>query len=95
MLSYYSFHLNPNSDKHVRMKFLLDFKKKLINSDKYDTILNKAIVGLFNNSKFDVSNTDLIIVPSSTSNLNIDIANKIISKTTFTEISCFTIFRKV
>ena len=80
MISYYSYKINKNVDKHTRKDFLVYAKTKLKSTTDYDPFLNKAVLGLFNNPKIEVSDTDLILIPQSSSTVNLDLATKIKNK---------------
>jgi hypothetical protein len=74
---YFSFKLNKNIDKNKRVELLKYIKSKFSKRKEYDILLSKAVVGLFNNPNFNVSDVDLIMFPKSSSSLNYDLANKI------------------
>lgn len=78
--SYYSYKLNKNIDKSIRFKLIDYIKSSLEKDNKYENFLNKAVIGLFNNPYFELSDIDLILIPESSSNLNLSIANKIKNK---------------
>jgi len=80
VISYFSFKINKNIDKKIRFNLLSDIKTKSIKDGFYDNMLNKAVVGLFNNPNFEVGDTDLILIPESSSSLNLDLANKVKNK---------------
>jgi hypothetical protein len=78
--SYFSYKLNKKINKNVRLRLLNYIKNDLQSSDIYEQILNKSVLGLFNNPNFEVGDTDLILIPESSSNLNLDLANRIKNK---------------
>lgn len=78
--SYFSYRTNKQMDSKERTKLLLHIKNKSIDPQTYENLLNKAVTGLFNNPSFDVSDTDLILIPESSSTLNLDIATRIKNK---------------
>ena len=80
IISYFSYKINKNTDKTIRFNLLTYIKNHLVNSNNYDTFLNKSILGLFNNPNIEVSDADLILIPESSSNVNFDLANKIKDK---------------
>ena len=80
VISYYSYKINKNVDKNTRKDFLLYVKSKLKSPSDYDPFLNKAVIGLFNNPKIEVADADLILIPQSSSTVNLDLANKIKNK---------------
>jgi adenine/guanine phosphoribosyltransferase-like PRPP-binding protein len=80
IITYNSYKINKKIDKDLRIRLLSYLKTSLIRENVYDTFINKAVIGIFNNPNFDVGNTDLILIPESTSNLNLEIATKIKNK---------------
>lgn len=78
--SFYTYRLNNKIPLDVRKDFLFHLKDKLPSPKDYELLLNKAVVGLFNNTNFKVSDVDVILVPESSSELNKDVANKIKAK---------------
>lgn len=62
------------------MDFLNKLKNKQISDAQYESLINKAIIGLSNNTQFDFNSINVIIYPQSSSKLNFDLANKIASK---------------
>jgi phosphoribosylpyrophosphate synthetase len=80
IISYFSYKINKNIDKTIRFNLLTHIKNDLNKSNNYDYFLNKAVLGLFNNPNFEVNDIDLILIPESSSNLNLDLANKIKDK---------------
>lgn len=78
--SYFSYKINKNIDKTIRLKLLNHIKFNLKNTNQYEQFLNKAVIGLFNNPNIELMDIDLIIIPTSSSNLNLDLANKINNK---------------
>ncbi len=80
VISYYSYKINKNVDKHTRKDFLIYVKNELKSTAEYDLFLSKAVLGLFNNPKIEVSDADLILIPQSSSTLNLDLAIKVKNK---------------
>lgn len=78
--SYFSYKINKDINKHIRFNLLNHIKNELVKTNDYEHLLNKSILGLFNNPNFEVSDADLILIPESSSNLNFDLANKIKNK---------------
>lgn len=80
IISYFSYKVNKKIDKGIRFKLLTYIKKDLENSNNYENFLNKSVLGLFNNPYIEIGDTDLILIPESSSNINLDLANKIKNK---------------
>lgn len=80
VIVYFSFKINKKIDKGARFKLLNSIKHDLTKTNQYEQLLNKAVIGLFNNKNFDPSDTDLILIPESSSQLNFDLANKVKNK---------------
>lgn len=78
--SYFSYKTNKNVSSKERVPLLKHIKSELSKTNQYEHLLNKAVLGLFNNPYFDVAEVDLIIYPKSTSTLNFDVATKIKAK---------------
>ena len=80
IISYFSYKINKKIDKTIRFNLLNYIKNNLKNSNNYDVFLTKSILGLFNNPNIEVGDVDLILIPESSSSLNLDLANKIKNK---------------
>lgn len=80
IISYFSYKINKKIDKNIRFNLLTYIENDLKNSNNYDNFLNKSILGLYNNPNIDVSDVDLILIPESSSTINLDLANKIKNK---------------
>lgn len=80
IISYFSYKINKKIDKTIRFDLLNYIKNDLINTNKYDVFLSKSVLGLFNNPNIEVGDVDLILIPESSSSLNLDLSNKIKSK---------------
>ena len=80
IISYFSYKINKKIDKTIRFDLLTHIKNDLINTNKYDVFLSKSVLGLFNNPNIEVGDVDLILIPESSSSLNLDLSNKIKSK---------------
>lgn len=80
IISYFSYKINKKIDKTIRFDLLNYIKNDLINTNKYDVFLTKSVLGLFNNPNIEVGDVDLILIPESSSSLNLDLSNKIKSK---------------
>ena len=78
--SFYSYKINKDIDKGQRIKLLNYIKYELNKNNLYENFLNKAIIGFINNPNFEVNDCDLILIPESSSNINLDIANKLHNK---------------
>lgn len=59
-------------DSAIRTKLLKKIKSKDIDENQYNLLITKAIMGLN-----DIEDVDLILIPKSSSSLNLDIAQKI------------------
>jgi phosphoribosylpyrophosphate synthetase len=77
---YYNYKINKTVDKVLRMKLLKSIKDKSIQIEDYDHLLDKAVLGLFNNPHFNLIDVDVVIIPRSSSKINLDLANRIIAK---------------
>jgi len=80
IISYFTYKINKKIDKTIRFNLLNYIKNDLKNSNNYDVFLTKSILGLFNNPNIEVGDVDLILIPESSSSLNLDLANKIKNK---------------
>lgn len=80
LVSYYSYKINKKSDKKERFDLLTYLKGEFKESKEYQNMLNKAITGLFNNPNLELSDVDLILIPQSSSDLNLEIASRIKAK---------------
>lgn len=80
IISYFSYKINKKINKTIRFDLLTYIKNDLINTNKYDVFLSKSVLGLFNNPNIEVGDVDLILIPESSSSLNLDLSNKIKNK---------------
>lgn len=77
---FYSYRFNADIDKVNKLNLINYIKRDLQEKKEYQHLINKAIIGLFNNPYFELSDVDLILIPQSSSTLNFDIATKIKNK---------------
>lgn len=77
VVSYFTYKINPNA---IKTKILYYIKDELKKTSQYDHFLNKSVLGLFNNPHINVSDVDLILIPESGSDVNLDLAHKIKNK---------------
>lgn len=80
IISYYTYKLNRNLESKQRVELIKYIKNDLKQRNEYQHFLNKAIIGLFNNPNFELSDVDLVLIPQSASDLNLDLATKINDK---------------
>lgn len=80
IISYSAYKSNKSVDDKIRFALLKYIKRELPKTDKYEHMLNKAVLGLLNNPNINISDVDLILIPQSESNINLNIANKIKNK---------------
>ncbi len=80
IISYFSYKINKKIDKTIRFKLLTYVKNELQSSNTYGQFITKAILGLYNNPNFEIGDVDLILIPQSSSTLNLDVANRIKNK---------------
>lgn len=77
---FYSYRFNADIDTVNKLNLINYIKRDLQEKKEYQHLINKAIIGLFNNPYFELSDVDLILIPQSSSTLNFDIATKIKNK---------------
>lgn len=81
-VSYYSYKLNKTIDLKIRNQMLKLLKKdKLNDPEKYQQLLQKAVLGLKYHPEFNLKKINVIVYPQSSSFLNNDLVSHIYSST--------------
>jgi phosphoribosylpyrophosphate synthetase len=79
VVSYFTYKLNKKINKGNRYDLLLHIKNQL-GEKEFNSLLNKSVIGLYNNPYLNVGSTDIILIPELAGKINISLAQKIKAK---------------